>query len=97
MERKQTKTLKKNSNGSPPDKKDKKQTGGEILIELFGGPNDGIRMSVAYSVDSVSVQNPCEFRDTKNRYSDSGVLNSDGLIIFRCSSKEGKINQSFFD
>jgi len=61
----------------------------DVPIELVGGRHDGIKLSVDSARDKIKYQGVY--------YSDTNQVSKGGRLIFRCSSKEGRLKQSFFE
>jgi len=58
-------------------------------IELVGGRHDGTQLTTEAAKDRIKYKGIF--------YSDTNQITADGRLIFRCSSQEGRLKQSFFE
>ena len=65
------------------------ETATDVPIELVGGRHDGTKLGIDSARDRIKYQGVY--------YSDTNQVTKGGRLIFRCSSKEGRLKQSFFE
>ena len=58
-------------------------------IELIGGRHDATQLQIPFEKDTI------KYRGIS--YTDTNFLTDEGRVIYRCSSREGRLRQSFFE